>query len=784
MRTLLQNLLNVFRLYKWATALNVVGLSLAFTVFYVILRQSWYEFNFNKSIKDHELVYCLEMNISSSGDSRSQTIFPHPVLTQIFQKTPYIKASGKKFFFIESVSAFSSAKQDDRVLSELLCIDKGYTDVFGFEWVSGDISAFEMSEKNIIIPQSLAQKIFGTSDVAGKTLSVQARDVSDLNIVAVYKDFPDNTSVSNYIYRNIGNFEADEWRNSNYEAYLKINDRNSKNNVERSIALPEEYWNIWGKFLNGSEVSIELFPIDDVYFHRGDDRSDKKGDLKITWLLLGIGCLILFIAVINFINFSMALAPVRIKNINTQKVLGATTMSLRIQYLLECVAISVIAYMFSFLEIFILCSSDITRLFITDVSLNTGLDVVAVCSFLVVIIGFLAGLWPSIYVTSIPPALALKGSYNRSPKGLKLRNILIGVQFTITFILLIVSMFVYLQNRYMLYSPLGLNKERVVAVNAKNGLFLYYNPGIEEEINKGLREYSGTQSLFHSDNVLFDRNRRIQGWGEYNEGGNLIEMKVLIVDRDFVPALDIEILEGRMANPDEKQKVLVNESARKQYGFKIGDVFRGYEVIGFIPDIKIFSFHESSSTPFGLFINDSNGCFYIKLASGIKEKDALNYCRNLMATVCPNMEYNVRMLTEEVEKLYEKDINQMVIITLFCGISMFIAIMGVFGLVIFELQSRRKEIGIRKVNGASALSVIALFNKTYIRIMSVCFVISVPVAWYFVQRWLEAYVYHIPIYWWIFAIAFIILSVITVLTVSLQCWHTANENPMKSIKIE
>lgn len=233
MRTSLQNLLNIFRLYKWATVLNVLGLSLAFTVFYIISRQVWYEFNFNKSVKDHELIYCLEMNISSSGGSRQQVHFPHPVLTQFFHKTPHIKAFGKKYFFINPVSVFSSEKPDDRVQSELLCIDKGYADVFGFEWVSGDISAFEVSEKNIIIPQSLAQKLFTSSDVAGKTLSVWAENVSDLNIVAVYKDFPDNTSVSNCIYRNIGNFEADMWSNSNYEAYLKINDRNSKDNEQK-----------------------------------------------------------------------------------------------------------------------------------------------------------------------------------------------------------------------------------------------------------------------------------------------------------------------------------------------------------------------------------------------------------------------------------------------------------------------------------------------------------------------------------------------------------------------
>ncbi len=331
----------------------------------------------------------------------------------------------------------------------------------------------------------------------------------------------------------------------------------------------------------------------------------------------------------------------------------------------------------------------------------------------------------------------------------------------------------------MLSAPLGFDKERTVVVS-----FSYEIRNQLPVIENQLKNYVGTQYLFATDNLLLNKTGLFQGWGV--DG---LFMNVVVVTPDIIPAMGIEIVEGRSFNPDELTgKALINESARKKYDLKIGDRWATYEIIGFIPDIKIFSFYKSSSTPLALLTGaDRQFNMYLKLKPEVDEKEAIAYCKK---TVEPFIEpfsgivdFPVRMLDDVAEELYEKDLNQMRMLSLFCGISMFISIIGVLGLVIFELQSRRKEIAIRKINGATTSSVILFFNKTYIRIMFICFIIAVPVAWYQVQAWLDGFVYHIPVYGWVFVAAFIALLFITVIAVSLQCWRTANGNPVEYLNM-
>ncbi len=783
MRTFLQNLFSVFRLYSWATILNIVGLSVAFAVMYVIVRQSWYEFSFDKHYPEHELIYRVEYG---SGKSRSDN-FERPRLSPRLSASPHVKESGMCYMFASDASIYTSDSFTNGYAAKALRINKGYTDIFSFKWVSGNVSRFDLSDKNIIIPASMAKKIFGTADAAGKQMKMQfdiynLGDVyDDYNIVAVYEDFPENSTIFNGVYVSLANFMEDVWYNAGFRGYVKVNKKENVKIIEDAMTL--------SCISNESkdDRNTKLFPMDDIYFHsRTDSTHDmgtltKRGDIRFTWLLLSFALLVISVAMINFSNFSMALAPGRIKSFNTQKVLGASLWALRFQYLMECVAISFIAFLISLLIVQIAIICGISKLFIIDVSLGGGASIVAFCAIVAIIIGLVVGIYPAVYMTSVPAAIALKGSFRLSPKGLYFRNLLIGFQFIVAFVFLIICLFFYLQNRYMLTAPLGFDKDRTVVVRVG------YTPRSEiySSIENGLKNYAGAEYVFATDNLLLNASGIYQGWGREGKFLSVIE-----VTPDIIPGLGIEITEGRAFNPDEVSgKMLVNESARRKYEFKLGDWWNGYEIIGFIPDIKIHSFYKSCDTPLTLLVGDEAGMdrrfnMYMKLKPGVKEKDAIAYCKKVIEPFeLPEEKIPVLMLEDVAEDLYEEDINRMILFSLFCGLSMFIAVMGVFGLIMFELQSRRKEIGIRKINGATVLSVVALFNKTYIRIMLICFVISVPVAWYFVQRWLEAYVYRIPLYWWVFAVAFFILLVVVSATVSLQCWHTANENPVKSLKM-
>lgn len=777
MEILMRNLLNVYCRYKWATVLNLVGLSLAFTSCYIITKQVWYEFNFNRALSDHERIYRFEQ-FSSTKVVYS---FVRPLLLQIFENSPYIENAGMKYFAVDPILLMPEENISGKLFQKNVSrIDKGFTEVFGFKWIDGNPGEFDRASDNIIVPASMALEIFGSEQAAGKVLVIKnekGASTGRYKIVAVYRDFPDNTSVSNYIYTGLGDFEKDSWGDANYYAFIKVAPSADIESIVQSVRYPEGYFEQWSFFV-GKDFKVRLFPLDDVYFNSSQSSSivgmpPTTGSLDITYLFIGIGSLILAIAAINFINFSMALAPIRIKSFNTQKVLGASVFSLRRSYLLESGSMSLFAFMISLIEIQLLNYSSLTNLFPIDISISSGVAVLLICAGIAVLLGILAGLWPAFYITSIPAIVALKGSFNLSPKGIRIRNILIGFQFFITLVLFVIASFFALQNRFMLTSPLGFEKKGLVTIQC--GMFWQYTDVLVNQ----MKTYAGGESVFTAGNLLLGR---YQGWGESKSD---FVCQVFITQPEFTKALGIEITEGRDFKPGEYKKVLINESARKNKNFKLGDEYRGYEIIGFIPDIKIFPMRVSSSVPFGIFSDSYNSVVYMKLKPGVDEQEAVDYCRKLADSLTPLPGLiQVSTMNDIVEDVYQKEHDQFLIIALFCVLTMFIAVMGVFGLVIFETQSRRKEIAIRKINGAYTRTIIWLFNRTYLSIVLICFVVSVPVSWFIVHSWLDGFVYRIPIYSWVFILALGVVLFITTVTVSLQCWRTANANPVESVKNE
>lgn len=774
MKTALFNLWNVYSRYKWATVLNLIGLSLAFTICYIVTRQAWYEFNFNRSVSNHERIYHLrEMNSNGEIDAN---VFLRSLLIQIFESSPHIEQTGIKKSPSELSFTCDNGVSDLFFTKTICSINKGYTEVFGFKWVDGDMSDFDVNVENIVIPASMARELFGTEHAAGKMLVSKNIPDKRYKITAVYRDFAKNTSVSNCIYQSLGDSDGgDSWDRAYRWGYVKLNLRASKKAVEQGIqamSFPQEYTERLGE-----NSKITLFPIDDLYFQSdkvslNSGGAPKEGVLFLTYLLIGIASLILIIAAINYFNFSMALAPARIKSINTQKVLGASNLSLRGSVLLEAAVLCLFAYMLSLVEIQLLSQSSFARFFVVDISLQTGGIVLVLCAGIAVLVGVLAGLWPSFYVTSVSPALVLKGSFHLSPKGLWLRNLLIGFQFIITLVLLIISLFFALQIKFMLASPLGFDKEGLIIVQCEN-----HKDKADLLLNQ-MKTYAGAETVFASESVLF---------GNYSlwemRDNSICEM--LYAEPEYPQNLGIEITEGRNFKPGEYGKLLMTENARKVGNLKLGEYIMGHEIIGFIFNIKIYPVRVQSTFPFGIVSSPGKSFLYMKLKPGTDQREAKAFCRKLADAVTPNSGMiQVQTQSEIVENVYQEEYDQLSVISFFCGIIMLIAIMGVFGLVIFETQNRRKEIAIRKINGADVGTILWIFNKTYTITVLICFVVSAPVAWLVVNKWLEGFAERIPVYYWVFAFALFIVLLLTAIVVSLQCWRTADENPINSLQSE
>jgi putative ABC transport system permease protein len=380
----------------------------------------------------------------------------------------------------------------------------------------------------------------------------------------------------------------------------------------------------------------------------------------------------------------------------------------------------------------------------------------------------------------------LKGSFGLSPKGKNLRNTLISIQFIASFALIIGASFMYLQNRFMQNSPLGYDKDALITVD------IWRIQKNRDAFTNQLKAYSGIEDVTFGESLLSSSDQYM-GWGR-NYKGEGISFQCLPVHYTFLKVMGIEITEGRdFRQGDESTQqgaYVFNETARKQYNLELNSTidYSG-EIIGFMPDVKFASF-RTAVIPMAFYVwgtenwgNQSVNA-YIKIKAGTNLHAAISYIRKTLDGFDTEYPFTVRFYDEVLQRLYEKENSLSSLISLFSLMAIFISIVGVFGLVVFDSECRRKEIGIRKVLGASTTGIIVMFNKAYFKILAFCFVIAVPFAWYAVNQWLQNFAYKTPMYWWVYLLAIVVIGVITASTVTFQCWRVASDNPVKAIKTE
>lgn len=797
MKTIIRNFLSVLRRFKMATVLNIGGLSVAFATFMVIMMQVDYDQNFDTFHEDAEKIYRVELQWE--GDPY-QAIFPRPMADLFIRFSPHIRAGAlTRPFYNETLFTVDKNGQRESFLERNMFVYPSFTDVFRFDMVQGTAKALE-EPNTILIPESLATKMFGEASAIGETIAsgtvhsmisgtFNEKGSGSFTIGGVYRDFPRNSIIENAIYMPMDEQEnLTSWGNSSYNFYIRLDAaESSKELINDFLAYYKK--NELGKNLSwyNGEINFRLVPLTDVHFTT-DTTYDAtpKSSRQTVWVLIAISLVILLIAGINFTNFSTALTPLRIRSINTQKVLGSSDRILRFSLQMEAVCISIVAYLLALGMVYYMGLTSLASLVNADLSLAAHPMLVSATALIAIGVGGLAGLYPSYYITSFPPALVLKGTFGLAPEGRMLRNALICMQFVASFILIIAAMFMYLQNYYMSNAPLGYEKDEIIVTNVTETVNNSKNAWVNQ-----LKSFSGIEDVTFAE-VLLSSQDQFMGWGrELN--GKIVQFQCLPVDASFLNVMGVQINEGRGFRQEdeltEKGVYIFNERAREVFDIKLGDKIEGVEVIGFMPDVKFASF-RTEVTPMAFYLwgkerwSNGSAYAYIKVKAGSDLRAAMLEVKESLKKVDPDYPFNIRFYDEVLHTAYAKEKNLSTLISLFSLIAVFISMVGVFGLVVFESQYRRKEIGIRKVMGSTVSQILVMFNKTYFRILVVCFALSAPVAFYAIRRWLENFAYKTPMYWWVFAIAFLLVSLITVLTVTFQNWRAANENPVSSIKTE
>lgn len=791
MKTILRNFFSVLRRFKAASVLNVLGLSIAFVAFMLIMMQVNYDYTFDCSHRNADAIFRVDIVHGSKG---SQAIICRPFARAFTESSPHIKGGcllnawvGSPFFYVEQNGQRTGYRENAWEVTP------GLLDVIHFDMLEGTAQALD-EPGSVILPESMAKKIFENETAIGKQLIAPNVEMNAQIIKGVYKDFPRNSALQNVIYVAMNPKENyDNWGNWNYFFFVRLDDPANKENVLDNFKSNFNAKEVFGnEFEWGGEESFDLrlTSLPDVHFlNNVDFDSMPKASRQTLLVLFSIAFVIIIIAGINFTNFSTALTPMRIKSINTQKVLGSSDRMLRGSLLVEAVGVSMFAYLLSLLFLYVIPKTPVASLVDADISFGAQPMIIAGTAVIAVIVGVLAGLYPSYYVTSFPPALVLKGSFGLSLAGRRMRSVLVGIQFVASFILIIGSLFMYLQNRYMQNAPLGYDKEEMIIVHLNNKI----NKDRDAFTNQ-LKSFSGVEDVTYSQFLLSSQDQYM-GWGRDYNGKN-INFQCLPVSSSFLKVMGIEVKEGRDFRPEDDQKetgcYIFNEKAKAQLELKLNEQIDGDEIIGFIPDIKFASFRQEV-TPMAFYLwgkyqwgQEGNyyNAAYVKFKAGSDLRAGMEHVRESLKKFDSEYPFVIRFYDEVLQHTYEKELKIGSLITLFSFVAIFISIVGVFGLVVFESEYKRKEIAVRKVLGSTTGEVLYMFNVSYFWILLICFVLGAPVAWYGVHRWLENFAYRTPMYWWVLPLAFLAIGMITFLTVTYQNWHVANENPVKNIKSE
>lgn len=779
MKALYKNFTSILRRFPLSIAMNVAGLTLAFAAFIIILMEVQYEMTYDSRITQAGRIFHI------SKESPDFQISSHHSRPLIEQRCARISPEIERYALIEEWD-LRAATEDRQTEFESKAhgITPQFFDMFEFDWVACDTSTFHRPQY-LYIPESLARRVFHRTDLVG-TAIWRLNNNEQWIIGGVYRDFPENCSVQNHVYNNLANYQANDWRNGRYFGYLQLRHPEKKAEVERLL----------NDSLGGDgDLVFRLTAYDELFFHPEllTTRDDvPKADPKQRLIYLCICVLIILTAAINFTNFYTALTPLRMRSLNTQRVLGARRRTLIRGLVSEGVFLALLAFALSLLVVLALEKSFVNDLLNVNIRLSGYPLVLGLTGVIALLVGWLASVFPAHYATSFQPALVLKGNFGLTARGRRIRNVLIGIQLAVAMALVIIVGGIVSQNYYMRHSYLGYDQDRLVTINLSDcGVW----ERDAEAFASGLRQVACVEDVALSQVLLSAQfNHNVMNWGRNAEDGSRLQFTCIPVSPNYLKVMGIRLLEGEDFNPQDKENPMIfNRKAYEAYPVvRVGkSINNAGHIVGICEDFKSGSLREEVQPTClivfsgGEYLNWGwRSSVNIRIKDGVELMEAFAPIRDYCLKFAPDKQWEIKTQFQLMENIYRNERHMQQVLLLFSGLAVLIALSGVFGMTLFECNYRRKEIGLRKIMGATSRQIVRMFCLQYGRILLVGFVVAAPVAWYAVYYYLQNFAYKTPIHWWLFLAAFVLIGGITLLTVWFQCRQVARENPILSIRTE
>lgn len=786
----------MFRRYRIATLLNLFGLSVAVATFYLFMTQVIYNRTYNHNLNDYEHTYRLEIYGNLFGDNWGCSIC-RPFVTML-RDIPQVKSV---VYYSPYVNQTDVKVNNRTITMPVVYMSKPGIEFFTGKLISGSSKSWGTGA-TAIVNRSNAEKMFGTANAVGKTFeAINNNDggMIPVTVVGVSEDMPDNSTVSNGLYICDNESGLTDWSEWSYCIFLRLADGTNPKKVERAIKLAFMKANDISEkeFDKEVKMNFRITPVDDIYFS-GIGLQDK-GNRSLVDVLTVASVFVLFIALLNLLNFSLSEVPMRMRGINTRRVMGASVGGLRLKMIMESVLFAFVGLVIGVLLVVAFQRSEACMKLVSgDISFSAHWLLVAVMAASALVVGALAAVVPAFYSTSFAPALVLKGSFGLSPRGRQLRLAIMAVQFCVAFVLAIYIGVMSSQSSYIFNCDYGFNKNEVfytwLSDEAK---------AKRETIRTELKKLPFVESVGFAQKAIGSGDQYM-GWGR-GSGEHQMSLQVLPCDYEYPQTMGLKILEGRNFNEADMKTgaYVLNKAAMQQYKWlAVGDSIgrqnewgptSNYLIVGVCNNFKLKSMRNDNSRVAVAFIifgpdmaqwGDRCNQVFVRVAKGQDKVEAKRRITDVLNRLDTSQKYEMNFLDNDLQQTYVDEFRFISQVKFFAIICIIITVIGVFSLTMFETEYRRKEIGIRKVMGSSVGSIVRLFAMRYIVPLVVSFVVAAPVGWWLSMQWLQSFAEHTPLHWWLFPLSFVGVSAVVIATVVAQSWRVATQNPVESIKTE
>lgn len=798
---------------KTYSFINIFGLTLGLVCFLLIALYVFDELTYDSFHKNAKNIYrVVDERISSAGKESKIAAVAYKIGDRAPADIPEVKMAAR-FTALGRVNV-SDPISNNTIHELFVTANPDFLRVFDFEMLEGNRRTALTAPRSVILTEETAKRIYGVSSVVGRTLNTEA-DSLPFIVTGILKNFPSNSHVSfNLIFSESSmtgqryiDFINRDWTSNSFSTYLLL-DKNA--NVAKATQKLNQLVAANRTNDNTGKSTFKLQPLTSIHFHsagiEGDNtRSERKGNLTYIYVFSIVAIFVLLIACINYMNLTTARFANRGKEIAVRKVAGAARTSLVSQFLAEAFVMALFA-----LVLAITVTKLVLPYFNTftekqlDLTASTDYRIWAGIFATLTLVGLLAGSYPAIFQSGLKPLLLLKNKVQQGKGHLSIRRGLVVFQFSLSIIMMIATLIVFLQMKYVNTADMGFNKEQLVVVDINSGAVRRGAETIKTEYAKiaGVKSVSATSRVPGEWKVITKVKTKQQGSVASDD------MYFFTADDQFLKTFEIGLLKGRnfsAANLGDSSAVLINETAASILGIKepseqmveipstdyngnvdnLDEPFRA-RVVGITKDFNFRSLREKIAPAIiGYQQNPIDRIdYYTARLTTDNAQQILEQMEVILHKIDPNHLFEYHFLDKQWDIFYRDDKKRESIFLAVAVMTILIACLGLFGLATYAAEQRIREIGIRKVLGASISGLVAMLSKDFIKLVLIASVLAIPVAWWMMSSWLNDFAYRTKIYWWVYVIAGVLAFLIALLTVGLKALKAAIANPVKSLRTE